>query len=66
VSDARAGEMPLKLYAYIDVGGWICWSRQVDRDCEFLEQENIMDYSLLVGVHFRDTRDRLLTGGWLR
>ncbi|TVU47009.1 hypothetical protein EJB05_06585, partial [Eragrostis curvula] len=36
---------------------------QVDRDCEFLEQENIMDYSLLVGVHFRDKRDRLLTGG---
>ncbi|KAL3622628.1 Phosphatidylinositol 4-phosphate 5-kinase 6 [Castilleja foliolosa] len=27
---------------------------QVDRDCEFLEQERIMDYSLLVGVHFRD------------
>lgn len=26
--------------------------RQVDRDCEFLEQERIMDYSLLVGVHF--------------
>lgn len=38
----------------------------MDRDCEFLEQENIMDYSLLVGVHFRDTRDRLLTGGWLK
>nr|DAD29343.1 TPA_asm: hypothetical protein HUJ06_030811 [Nelumbo nucifera] len=35
-------------------------SRQVDRDCEFLEQERIMDYSLLVGLHFRDssyTRD---------
>ncbi|MQL77907.1 hypothetical protein Taro_010322 [Colocasia esculenta] len=28
--------------------------RQVDRDCEFLEQERIMDYSLLVGLHFRD------------
>ncbi|URE04768.1 phosphatidylinositol-4-phosphate 5-kinase [Musa troglodytarum] len=28
--------------------------RQVDRDCEFLEQERIMDYSLLVGVHFRE------------
>ncbi|GJN07843.1 hypothetical protein PR202_ga25711 [Eleusine coracana subsp. coracana] len=39
------------------------FQRQVDRDCEFLEQENIMDYSLLVGVHFRDRRDRLLTGG---
>ncbi|XP_077241680.1 phosphatidylinositol 4-phosphate 5-kinase 6-like [Tasmannia lanceolata] len=29
--------------------------RQVDRDCEFLEQERIMDYSLLVGLHFRET-----------
>ncbi|CAN1752628.1 Phosphatidylinositol 4-phosphate 5-kinase 4 [Linum perenne] len=28
--------------------------RQVDRDCELLEQERIMDYSLLVGLHFRD------------
>ncbi|KAH9686291.1 phosphatidylinositol 4-phosphate 5-kinase 6 [Citrus sinensis] len=28
--------------------------RQVDRDCDFLEQERIMDYSLLIGVHFRE------------
>ncbi|KAF2322519.1 hypothetical protein GH714_017418 [Hevea brasiliensis] len=28
--------------------------RQVDRDCDFLEQERIMDYSLLVGIHFRE------------
>ncbi|KAK1294045.1 Phosphatidylinositol 4-phosphate 5-kinase 6 [Acorus calamus] len=37
--------------------------RQVDRDCDFLEQERIMDYSLLVGVHFREPsmcRDSLL------
>ncbi|CAL0305248.1 unnamed protein product [Lupinus luteus] len=27
---------------------------QLDRDCEFLEAEGIMDYSLLVGLHFRD------------
>ncbi|KAG2713446.1 hypothetical protein I3843_04G168500 [Carya illinoinensis] len=27
---------------------------QIDRDCEFLEGERIMDYSLLIGVHFRD------------
>ncbi|KAJ7972125.1 phosphatidylinositol- 4-phosphate 5-kinase 5 [Quillaja saponaria] len=26
--------------------------RQIDRDCELLEQEGIMDYSLLVGIHF--------------
>ncbi|XP_047340912.1 phosphatidylinositol 4-phosphate 5-kinase 6-like [Impatiens glandulifera] len=28
--------------------------KQVDRDCELLEQERIMDYSLLVGLHFRE------------
>ncbi|KAA8546360.1 hypothetical protein F0562_002901 [Nyssa sinensis] len=28
--------------------------KQIDRDCEFLESEKIMDYSLLVGLHFRD------------
>ncbi|KAE9604201.1 putative 1-phosphatidylinositol-4-phosphate 5-kinase [Lupinus albus] len=27
---------------------------QLDRDCEFLEAEGIMDYSLLVGLHFCD------------
>lgn len=35
--------------------------RQIERDCEFLEAERIMDYSLLVGLHFRDdsTRDKM-------
>ncbi|XP_073286005.1 phosphatidylinositol 4-phosphate 5-kinase 1-like [Primulina huaijiensis] len=35
--------------------------KQIDRDCEFLEAERIMDYSLLVGLHFRDdsTRDKI-------
>ncbi|XP_073035661.1 phosphatidylinositol 4-phosphate 5-kinase 1-like [Primulina eburnea] len=28
--------------------------KQIKRDCEFLETERIMDYSLLVGIHFRD------------
>ncbi|GMH31345.1 hypothetical protein Nepgr_033188 [Nepenthes gracilis] len=28
--------------------------KQIERDCEFLQGERIMDYSLLVGVHFRD------------
>lgn len=32
----------------------ICVFRQINRDCEFLEAERIMDYSLLVGMHFRD------------
>uniref|UniRef100_A0A7N0UMC0 Phosphatidylinositol 4-phosphate 5-kinase n=1 Tax=Kalanchoe fedtschenkoi TaxID=63787 RepID=A0A7N0UMC0_KALFE len=30
--------------------------RQMDLDCQFLESERIMDYSLLVGVHFRNER----------
>ncbi|CAM9002328.1 unnamed protein product [Rhodiola kirilowii] len=29
-------------------------SKQIEVDCEFLEAEKIMDYSLLVGLHFRD------------
>ncbi|KAK4791063.1 hypothetical protein SAY86_031476 [Trapa natans] len=28
--------------------------KQINRDCKFLEEERIMDYSLLVGVHFRE------------
>ncbi|KAI4337770.1 hypothetical protein L6164_016146 [Bauhinia variegata] len=28
--------------------------KQIERDCEFLESERIMDYSLLIGLHFRD------------
>ncbi|OIV96686.1 hypothetical protein TanjilG_09228 [Lupinus angustifolius] len=28
--------------------------KQIEQDCEFLEAEGIMDYSLLVGLHFRD------------
>ncbi|KAJ6854509.1 phosphatidylinositol 4-phosphate 5-kinase 1 isoform X1 [Populus alba x Populus x berolinensis] len=27
---------------------------RLERDCEFLEAERIMDYSLLIGLHFRD------------
>ncbi|KAK8930704.1 Phosphatidylinositol 4-phosphate 5-kinase 2 [Platanthera zijinensis] len=29
---------------------------QIERDCEFLEAESIMDYSLLVGLHFIDNK----------
>ncbi|VVA13674.1 Hypothetical predicted protein [Prunus dulcis] len=28
--------------------------KQIDLDCQYLEAERIMDYSLLVGVHFYD------------
>ncbi|XP_010544414.1 PREDICTED: phosphatidylinositol 4-phosphate 5-kinase 1-like [Tarenaya hassleriana] len=30
--------------------------KQIGRDCEFLESERIMDYSLLVGIHFREDK----------
>lgn len=30
------------------------FSRQIDRDCELMEQEGIMDYSLLMGIHFKN------------
>ncbi|GER37771.1 phosphatidylinositol-4-phosphate 5-kinase [Striga asiatica] len=35
--------------------------KQIHRDCEFLERERIMDYSLLIGLHFRDdsARDKI-------
>lgn len=33
---------------------WCSSNRQIELDCEFLEAERIMDYSLLVGIHFRD------------
>ncbi|KAI4384625.1 hypothetical protein MLD38_002748 [Melastoma candidum] len=29
--------------------------RQVNIDCDFLKRERIMDYSLLIGIHFRNT-----------
>ncbi|GJT50559.1 phosphatidylinositol 4-phosphate 5-kinase 6-like protein [Tanacetum coccineum] len=35
------------------------FSRQVDRDCQFLEQERIMDYSLLVGISVRESNQDL-------
>ncbi|KAJ4833707.1 Phosphatidylinositol 4-phosphate 5-kinase 6 [Turnera subulata] len=33
--------------------------KQVDKDCDLLEQERIMDYSLLIGLHFKDASYRL-------
>ncbi|XP_022764375.1 phosphatidylinositol 4-phosphate 5-kinase 6-like [Durio zibethinus] len=36
--------------------------RQVDRDCDFLEHERIMDYSLLIGFHFREASTHLTSG----
>jgi 1-phosphatidylinositol-4-phosphate 5-kinase len=32
------------------------WNRQIEQDCKFLEDWGIMDYSLLLGLHFRAPR----------
>ncbi|KAK1370496.1 Phosphatidylinositol 4-phosphate 5-kinase [Heracleum sosnowskyi] len=37
--------------------------RQVERDCDFLEHERIMDYSLLVGLHFRGNSTKAANQG---
>ena len=42
------------IFLLLDFGCNVLQNRQVERDCEFLEAERIMDYSLLVGIHFRD------------
>ncbi|KAI3830231.1 hypothetical protein L1987_04366 [Smallanthus sonchifolius] len=48
-------DLDLKFMFRLDKN-WIQeFRRQIDRDCDFLEQERIMDYSLLVGLHFRET-----------
>ncbi|XP_071719805.1 phosphatidylinositol 4-phosphate 5-kinase 4-like [Rutidosis leptorrhynchoides] len=47
-------DLDLKFMFRLDKS-WIQeFRRQIDRDCDFLEQERIMDYSLLVGLHFKD------------
>ncbi|KAL3638778.1 Phosphatidylinositol 4-phosphate 5-kinase 1 [Castilleja foliolosa] len=42
--------------------------KQIHRDCEFLENERIMDYSLLVGLHFREdsTGDKIGLSPFMR
>ncbi|XP_026658227.2 phosphatidylinositol 4-phosphate 5-kinase 6-like [Phoenix dactylifera] len=39
------------------------FQRQIEKDCEFLEAERIMDYSLLVGIHFRGPKEMPLSEG---
>ncbi|KAJ0510394.1 putative 1-phosphatidylinositol-4-phosphate 5-kinase [Helianthus annuus] len=36
---------------------------QVNKDCDFLEQERIMDYSLLVGISFKESNRGAVEGG---
>jgi hypothetical protein len=31
--------------------------RQMGTDCSFLEASRVMDYSLLLGIHYRDNKD---------
>ncbi|GLT75127.1 hypothetical protein SLA2020_468760 [Shorea laevis] len=46
-------DLDLNYFFRLSKGWFPEFCRQVDRDCDFLEQERIMDYSLLVGLHFR-------------
>ena len=40
------------VYTWFSFLSWsVASHRQVDRDCDLLEHERIMDYSLLVGLH---------------
>ncbi|XP_076893694.1 phosphatidylinositol 4-phosphate 5-kinase 4-like [Bidens hawaiensis] len=48
-------DLDLKFMFRLDKN-WIQeFRRQIDKDSDFLEQERIMDYSLLVGLHFKET-----------
>ncbi|KAI7754540.1 hypothetical protein M8C21_024582 [Ambrosia artemisiifolia] len=38
--------------------------RQINKDCEFLEQERIMDYSLLVGISAQECNQDISAGSW--
>jgi 1-phosphatidylinositol-4-phosphate 5-kinase len=37
----------------------LVFCRQIERDAKFLESERIMDYSLLMGVHFQGAGERI-------
>lgn len=37
-------------------------SRQIKHDCEFLEAEGIMDYSLLLGIHVETSHQGASSG----
>ncbi|KAK1428914.1 hypothetical protein QVD17_17754 [Tagetes erecta] len=50
-------DLDLKFMFRLDKNWIEEFRKQIDRDCDFLEQERIMDYSLLVGLHFKEKND---------
>eukprot|EP01117_Protostelium_nocturnum_P012457 TRINITY_DN4597_c0_g1_i3.p1 TRINITY_DN4597_c0_g1~~TRINITY_DN4597_c0_g1_i3.p1 ORF type:complete len:819 (+),score=308.58 TRINITY_DN4597_c0_g1_i3:128-2584(+) len=52
--DWRAKEMKIELAPELAV----LFKEQLERDCEFLREMGIMDYSLLIGIHNCDVNDR--------
>jgi len=44
-------------YLRVGPGKAKMFKEQLRRDCEFLRKQNIMDYSLLIGIHYRDRRN---------
>ncbi|KAH7297318.1 hypothetical protein KP509_26G065500 [Ceratopteris richardii] len=46
-------DLDLDFIFHLDPSWQLALLRQIDLDCKFLEHERIMDYSLLLGIHFR-------------
>ncbi|CAN8287896.1 unnamed protein product [Cochlearia groenlandica] len=47
-------DLDLKYVFRLETSWFHAFINQIDIDCEFLEAERIMDYSLLIGLHFHD------------
>ncbi|CAH8263698.1 unnamed protein product [Arabidopsis lyrata] len=57
-------DLDLKYVFRLETSWFQAFINQIDIDCEFLEAERIMDYSLLIGLHFRESglRDDISLG----
>lgn len=57
-------DLDLKYVFRLETSWFHAFINQIDIDCEFLEAERIMDYSLLIGLHFRESclRDDISLG----
>ncbi|XP_024516069.1 phosphatidylinositol 4-phosphate 5-kinase 9 [Selaginella moellendorffii] len=46
-------DLDLNFVFHLEASWRQCLLKQIEQDCKFLESQRIMDYSLLLGVHFR-------------
>merc|ERR1712137_752526 len=51
-SDIARKDLDFNRKLKLSIPAKICLLEQAERDCKFLEQHNLCDYSLLVGIHF--------------